>query len=151
MKWNSKQWLYALCVPVVLFAVTCVPASAQSLYDGVVVTLPYTVSVGATTLQPGEYVMRRLEQSPLVVIYGDQDGKYQGLAWFSIDAGFVRATRSEVALLHTGDRYVLDSISIRGESESILFLPARPQHRRAKERALASNYVTLPIRPALAR
>ncbi len=58
------------------------PSNAQGpLYDKVIVNLPYAVTVGDRTLQPGDYVIRQLPSpggaSRVLLIYSDNGMKFE--------------------------------------------------------------------------
>src|ERR1035441_7078234 len=101
---NLKMMLYAVSVPVVFMAATCIRADAQGLYSGLTVNLPYTVSVGKVNLQPGEYLIQRMNDSPMLAIYGDHGRTFETLAWIS-PIQITPSSDSAVVLLHDGDRY----------------------------------------------
>jgi hypothetical protein len=139
MKLNLKMMLYAVSVPVVFMAATCIRADAQGLYSGLTVNLPYTVSVGKLNLQPGEYLIQRRTDSPFLAIYGDHGRKFETLAWFS-RIQITPSSDSAVVLLHDGDRYTLDSIRIQGEGEGYSVTPAG---RQKADKTEALSHVTL--------
>jgi hypothetical protein len=143
MKLNVTMMLYAVSVPVVFMAATCIRAEAQGLYTGLTVNLPYTVSVGKLNLQPGEYQIERMNDLPFLAIYGDHGRTFETLAWIS-RIPITPSSDSAVVLLRNGDRYTLDSIRVQGEDEGFRVTPAGRQKAYNTE---ASNYVTLHAKP----
>src|ERR1700729_1125593 len=57
------------------------PVQAQPLWDRVDVNLPYSVTIGDKTLQPGSYVIQKLDSpsggSQVLLIYGDNGMKFE--------------------------------------------------------------------------
>ena len=66
-------------------AATSVGANAQGpMYDKVLVDLPYSVTINNTTLQPGHYVIRQMDDmgtnSRVLMIFGDNGMKLKATA-----------------------------------------------------------------------
>ena len=58
-----------------------ITAQAQPLWDRVDVNLPYSVTIGERTLQPGQYIIQQLPSqsggSQVLLIYGDNGMKFE--------------------------------------------------------------------------
>jgi hypothetical protein len=92
---------------------------AQPLWDRVDVNLPYSVTIGDKTLQPGNYVIQQLDDpsggSQVLLIYGDNGMKFQTSA-LTIPA-LQNRTQSDtrVILHHIGNDYYFDKVWIQGK------------------------------------
>jgi hypothetical protein len=125
------------------------PIYAQGpLYDSVRVNLPYTVTVGNTTLQPGEYYIHENTtpgKSYVLAIFAD-NGKRE----FETQAMTIRAYKVDtpddttVILHHYGNDYYFDRIWIQGKNYGYEFpLPANVKERereRMQAVCLAATY-----------
>ena len=86
------------------------------LYDRVDVNLPYTVTMGDKTLQPGNYVIQQLRStsggSRVLLIYADNGMKFETSAMTipALDINTARDTK--VMLHHLGNDYYLDRKSV---------------------------------------
>jgi hypothetical protein len=106
---------------------------AQPLYDRVNVNLPYTVTIGEKTLQPGEYVIQQLPSQgndKIVLIYSDNGMKFQtsAMAIPALDPNTARDTKLELHQL--GNDYYLQKIWIQGKDYGYEFpLPDRVKSR----------------------
>jgi hypothetical protein len=107
---------------------------AQPLYDRVNVNLPYTVTIGDHTLQPGDYVIQQLPSeagnSRVVLIYSDNGMKFRTSAMSipALDPNTARDTK--LVLHHFGTDYYLDKIWVQGKDYGYEFpLPDRVKSR----------------------
>ena len=115
------------------------PANAQGpMWDRVNVNLPYTVTVGERTLQPGEYVIQQLRDtgggSRILLIYSDNGMKFETSAMTipALDTNTARDTK--VVLHHFGNDYYMDKVWIQGKDYGYEFpVPDRIKSRE-KER-----------------
>jgi hypothetical protein len=92
---------------------------AQPLWDRVDVNLPYSVTIGDKTLQPGNYIIQQLDDpsggSQVLLIYGDNGMKFQTSA-LTIPALQNRTQpETRVVLHHVGDDYFFDKVWIQGK------------------------------------
>jgi len=121
---------------------------AQPLYDRVNVNLPYTVTIGDHTLQPGDYVIQQLPSesgnSRVVLIYSDNGMKFRTSAMSipALDPNTARNT--QLVLHHFGNDYYLDKIWIQGKDYGYEFpLPDRVKSREkemSEPVSVAANY-----------
>jgi hypothetical protein len=121
---------------------------AQPLYDRVNVNLPYTVTIGDHTLQPGDYVIQQLPSesgnSRVVLIYSDNGMKFRTSAMSipALDPNTARNT--QLVLHHLGNDYYLDKIWIQGKDYGYEFpLPDRVKSREkemSEPVSVAANY-----------
>jgi len=129
------------------------PSNAQGpLYDKVLVTLPYSVTIGNRTLQPGDYVIRQLDSpggaSRVLLIYSDRGMKFETSA-MTIPALDNRTPEdTKVMLHHFGPDYYFDKIWIQGKNYGYEFpLPdsvkAR-QRERMQPMSVAARYESVP-------
>jgi hypothetical protein len=124
----------------------------QTLYDRVDVNLPYTVTIGNQTLQPGQYVIQQLRSasgdSRVLLIYSDNGMKFQtsSLTIPTLDPNTARTTR--VILHHFGNDYYFDRIWIQGKDYGYEFpLPNSVKSREQEEMqpvSVAATYTATP-------
>lgn len=127
------------------------PSKAQGpLYDRVNVNLPYSVTVGDRTLQPGDYVIQQLRDqsgnSRVLLIYSDNGMKFETSAMTipALDQNTPENTR--VILHHFGNDYYFDKIWIQGKDYGYEFpvpdsVKAR-QNERMQPVSVAATYST---------
>jgi hypothetical protein len=129
------------------------PSKAQGpLYDRVNVNLPYSVTVGDRTLQPGDYVIQQLRDqsgsSRVLLIYSDNGMKFETSAMTipALDQNTPENTR--VILHHFGNDYYFDKIWIQGKDYGYEFPVPDSVKAREKERlqpvSVAATYSTVP-------
>jgi hypothetical protein len=92
---------------------------AQPLWDRVDVNLPYSVTIGDKTLQPGKYIIQQLNDpsggSQVLLIYGDNGMKFETSA-LTIPALQNRTQPdTRVILHHIGGDYYFDKVWIQGK------------------------------------
>lgn len=117
------------------------PIQAQPLYDRVNVNLPYTVTIGDKTLQPGEYTIQQLQttggDNRIVLIYGNNGMKFETSA-MAIPALDPNTARDTKLILHqVGSDYYLDKIWIQGKDYGYEFPLPNSVKSREKEMAQA--------------
>jgi hypothetical protein len=132
---------------------TWTPSNAQGpLYDRVNVNLPYSVTIGERTLQPGDYVIQQLRDSGggsrVLLIYSDKGMKFETSA-MTIPALDNRTPEdTKVVLHHVGNDYYFDKVWIQGKDYGYQFpLPDAVKSRereRAEPLSVAANYSTVP-------
>ena len=96
-----------------------IAAQAQPLWDRVDVNLPYSVTIGDRTLQPGQYVIQQLPSqsggSQVLLIYGGNGMKFETSA-MTIPALQNRTQPdTRVLLHHIGENYYFDKVWIQGK------------------------------------
>jgi hypothetical protein len=136
---------------VALGLATWTPSNAQGpLYDRVNVNLPYSVTIGERTLQPGDYVIQQLRDmgggSRVLLIYSDNGMKFETSA-MTIPALDNRTPEdTKVVLHHFGNDYYFDKIWIQGKDYGYEFpLPDAVKSRdreRAQPLSVAATYST---------
>src|SRR4051812_19882852 len=128
------------------------PSKAQGpLYDRVNVNLPYSVTIGDRTLQPGDYVIQQLRDqgggSRVLLIYSDSGMKFETSAMTipALDQNTPESTK--VVLHHFGNDYYFDKVWIQGKDYGYEF--PLPDSVKARERermqpiSVAANYSTV--------
>jgi hypothetical protein len=129
------------------------PSKAQGpLWDVVHVNLPYTVTVGDRTLQPGEYTIQQMRDpgagSRVLLIYSDNGMKFETSAMTipTLDPDTARDTK--VVLHHFGPDYYFDKIWIQGKNYGYEFPLPNSVKARQKEMmepvSVAATYSTMP-------
>ncbi len=115
------------------------PSIAQGpMYDRVQVNLPYTVTVGDKTLQPGDYVIQQLRSitsaNRILLIYSDNGMKFETSAMTipALDNNTPDSTK--VVLDHYGPDYYIDKIWIQGKDYGYEFPVPASVKAREKER-----------------
>jgi hypothetical protein len=128
------------------------PSRAQGpMYDRVNVDLPYSVTIGDRTLQPGQYViqqLRNLNNSRVLLIYSDNGMKFETTA-ITIPALDTKTPEdTKVVLHHFGPDYYFDKIWIQGKNYGYEFPLPDSVKNRERERlepiSVAANYSTVP-------
>jgi hypothetical protein len=133
------------------------PGKAQGpLYDRVQVNLPYTVTIGERTLQPGDYIIQQLRDtggnSRILLIYSDSGMKFETSAMTipALDINTARDTK--VVLHHFGPDYYFDKIWIQGKDYGYEFPLPNSVKARERERmepvSVAANYQATPTTEA---
>ncbi len=113
------------------------PVQAQPLWDRVDVNLPYSVTIGDRTLQPGSYVIQQLDSpsggSQVLLIYGDNGMKFETSA-LTIPALENRTQPdTRVILHHIGGDYYFDKVWIQGKDYGYEFPLPNSVKMREKE------------------
>jgi hypothetical protein len=113
------------------------PVQAQPLWDRVDVNLPYSVTIGDKTLQPGSYVIQQLDSpsggSQVLLIYGDNGMKFETSA-LTIPALQNRTQPdTRVILHHIGGDYYFDKVWIQGKDYGYEFPLPNSVKMREKE------------------
>jgi len=132
--------------------ITPAKVQAQPLFDRVDVNLPYTVTIGNKTLQPGSYVIQQLESasgdSRVLLIYGDNGMKFEtsALTIPTLDPNTARETK--VILHHFGNDYYFDKVWIQGKDYGYEFpLPNSVKQRENEAMqpvTVAATYSSVP-------
>jgi hypothetical protein len=120
-------------------AATSIGAKAQGpLYDKVLVDLPYAVTINNTTLQPGHYVIRQMDDmgtnSRVLMIFGDNGMKLKATAITIAALDNNTPEKTEVTLHHYGNDYYFDKVWIQGKNYGYEFpLPPSVKSRRNEQ------------------
>src|SRR3982751_4817057 len=128
------------------------PSNAQGpMYDRVNVTLPYSVTIGDRTLQPGDYVIQQLRDqgggSRVLLIYSDNGMKFETSAMTipALDQNTPESTK--VVLHHFGNDYYFDKVWIQGKDYGYEFPVPDSVKARERERmqpiSVAATYSTV--------
>ncbi len=128
------------------------------MYDTVNVNLPYTVTVGEKTLQPGEYKIQQLQDlgggSRILLIYSDSGMKFETNAMTIPALENKTPDDTKVMLHHFGNDYYFDKIWIQGKDYGYEFPLPKGLKEREKERQEAATvkatYVANPTTTAKA-
>jgi cell division septation protein DedD len=127
------------------------PSKAQGpLYDRVNVNLPYAVTVGNRTLQPGDYVIQQLRDqsgnSRVLLIYSDNGMKFETSAMTIPALDNNTPENTKVILNHFGNDYYFDKIWIQGKDYGYEFPVPDSVKSRQNERmepvSVAATYST---------
>jgi hypothetical protein len=119
-------------------------ARAQGpLNDIVTVNLPFTVTIGDRTLQPGDYYIRELPgsgKSYVLSIYSDDGMKFETSVMTIPTVSLATPDDTKIVLHHYGNDYYFDKIWIQGKNYGYEF----PLPNSVKQRELeAMQPVTL--------
>lgn len=125
---------------------------AQPMFDRVDVNLPYSVTIGDKTLQPGNYIIQQLDSqsggSQVLLIYGDNGMKFETSA-LTIPALQNRTQPdTRVILHHIGSDYYFDKVWVQGKDYGYEFpLPNSVKQRETEAMApvsVAANASSVP-------
>jgi hypothetical protein len=128
------------------------PSKAQGpMYDRVNVTLPYSVTIGERTLQPGDYVIQQLRDqgggSRVLLIYSDNGMKFETSAMTIPALDQNTPEHTSVILHHFGNDYYFDKVWIQGKDYGYEFPVPDSVKAREKERmqpiSVAATYSTV--------
>lgn len=130
----------ALAIGVAAFTIG---SQAQGpLWDKVIVNLPYSVTVGDRTIEPGEYAIRQLPSpggaSRVLLIYKD-DFKFETSAMTIPTLDNNTPEDTKVVLHHIGNDYYFDKIWIQGKNYGYEFILPDAVKARERERMQAIN------------
>lgn len=146
---KNRNTAIALSVIALGVAAWVRPGMAQGpLWDRVNVTLPYSVTVGEKTLQPGDYVIQQLSSnsgsSRVLLIYSNQGMKFETSAMTIPALDNKTQEDTKVILHHYGPDYYFDRIWIQGKDYGYEFpLPGGVKAReteRSEPVAVAATY-----------
>jgi len=116
------------------------PGKAQGpLYDRVNVNLPYSVTIGDRTLQPGDYVIQQLRDagsnSRVLLIYSDKGMRFETSAMTIPTLDLKTPEDTKVMLHHFGSDYYFDKVWIQGKNYGYEFPVPDSVKARERERA----------------
>jgi len=128
------------------------PIKAQGpLYDTVYVNLPYSVTIGDKTLQPGDYTIKELpsqDKSRVLLIYSDNGMKFETSAMTIPAYDPQTLENTKVVLHHFGPDYYFDKVWIQGKNYGYEFPLPDNVKSREKERmqtvSVAARYEATP-------
>jgi len=125
------------CNLVVSLGFFALSALAQGpMYDKVMVTLPYAVTINGTVLQPGDYVIRQHEDpagSRVLHFFTDQGMKLETTAMAIPTLDNRTPEHTKLILDHVGDNYYLHKIWVQGKNYGYEFPLPRDIQRREQE------------------
>ena len=139
-----------------VIAVTPVHGQGPS-FDRVDVNLPYTVTLGNATLQPGDYTIKELpsqDGSRVLVIYSDSGLKYETTVNAIPAEKNQPPDNTRVVLHHYGPDYYFDKIWVAGKNYGYEFpVPANIKERQREREAPVSVAATYqaPAEPVAAQ
>ena len=121
------------------------------MYDRVNVNLPYTVTIGDRTLQPGDYVIQQLRDqgggSRVLLIYSDNGMKFETSAMTIPALDQNTPENTKVILHHFGNDYYFDKVWIQGKDYGYEFPVPDSVKARERERmqpvSVAATYSTV--------
>jgi len=120
-------------------AIASIGANAQGpLYDKVLVDLPYSVTVNNTTLQPGHYVIRQMDDggtgSRVLMIFSNNGMKLRTTSLTIPAMKIDTPEKTSVVLHHFGNDYYFDKVWIQGKNYGYEFpLPPAVKARQREE------------------
>ena len=106
------------------------------MYDKVMVTLPYAVTINGTVLQPGDYVIRQHEDpagSRVLHFFTDDGMKLETTAMAIPTLDNRTPEHTKLILDHVGDNYYLHKIWVQGKNYGYEFPLPRDLQRREQE------------------
>jgi hypothetical protein len=108
------------------------------LYDKVIVDLPYKVTINDTTLEPGHYIIRQLDDpgggSRVLQIFSDDGMKLRATAMTIPTLDNNTPENTKLILHHYGDDYYFDKIWIQGKNYGYEFPLPNAVKSRMRER-----------------
>jgi hypothetical protein len=119
----------------------------QPMYDRINVNLPYTVTVGDKTLQPGDYTIQQLRSEGgarrVLLVYSDNGMKFETSAMTIPALDINTARETKLILNHVGDGYYINKIWVQGKDYGYeLPMPDSLKSRQSEKMA----EVTVPAR-----
>jgi hypothetical protein len=129
------------------------PARAQGpMYDRVDVNIPYTVTLGDTTLQPGDYIIKELPSQTkerVLLIYSQDGAKHEATVMTVPALKNQTPDNTTVSLHHYGPDYYFDKIWIAGKNYGYEFpVPANIKERQREREGPVSVAATYQSAPA---
>ncbi|MFN7997358.1 MAG: hypothetical protein U0Q18_27325 [Bryobacteraceae bacterium] len=150
---NLKRFAISTSVMAVALTASTIAGLAQGpMYDKVLVNLPYTVTVGDKTLQPGQYTIRELpstSKSYVLLIYSDNGMHFETSAMTIPTLDNQTPNDTSVVLHHFGPDYYFDKVWIQGKNYGYEFpLPNSIKERQREEMQPVSVAATYQSAPA---
>jgi hypothetical protein len=131
---KTQNLMFGASVLALGLATLAMPARAQGpMYDTVYVNLPYSITIGDKTLQPGDYVIQELQtqnKSRVLDMYSNHGRTFETSAITIPAYKVVPPDSTSVVLHHFGNDYYFDKVWIEGKNYGYEF----PLPNRVKER-----------------
>jgi hypothetical protein len=147
-----KNLIYSAAALAIGVAAFNIGSQAQGpLWDKVIVNLPYAVTVGEKTIEPGEYSIKQLSspggaQRVLLIYKDDVEFETSAMTIPTLDQNTPEDTK--VVLHHIGSDYYFDKIWIQGKNYGYEFILPDAVKARQRERmepvSVAARYETVP-------
>jgi hypothetical protein len=127
------------------FLVVSVGVAQGPLYDKIIVTLPYPMTVNGTTLQPGDYEIRQHESaaggSRILHFYSDGGMKLETTAMAIPTLDNKTPEETKLVLDHIGSNYYLNKVWVQGKNYGYEFPIPEEVRRRENERNTSASVV----------
>jgi hypothetical protein len=123
----------------------------QPLYDRIHVTIPYTITLGEKTLQPGDYTIQQLPDngggSRVLLFYTDNGMKFETSAMTipALDPNTARDTK--LVLNHVGEDYYISKIWVQGKDYGYE-LPIPDRLKLRENEKMTQSTVTAQYQPS---
>jgi hypothetical protein len=147
-----KNLIYSAAALAIGVAAFNMGSQAQGpLWDKVMVNLPYAVTVGDRTIEPGEYSIKQLSspggaQRVLLIYKDDMEFETSAMTIPTLDQNTPEDTK--VVLHHIGNDYYFDKIWIQGKNYGYEFILPDAVKARQRERmepvSVAARYESVP-------
>jgi len=157
---KTRNFTFAASALVLGLATLVAPSTiqAQPMFDRVDVTLPYSVTIGDKTLQPGNYIIQQLDSqsggSQVLLIYGDNGMKFETSTLTIPSLQNRTQPDTRVILHHIGNDYYFDKVWVQGKDYGYEFpLPDSVKQREKEAMApvsVAANASSVPAATAQA-
>jgi hypothetical protein len=155
---TGKQFATAASTFVLGLGLWLTPGQAQGpMYDRVDVNLPYAVTLGDTTLQPGDYTIKELpsqNKERVLLIYSDKGVKHEATVMTIPAYQNQTPDDTKVVLHHYGPDYYFDKIWVTGKNYGYEFPVPDSVKARQREReqpvSVAASYQAPPTQTAAA-
>lgn len=155
---TGKQFATAASTFVLGLGLWLTPSRAQGpMNDRVDVNLPYSVTLGDTTLQPGDYTIKELpsqNKERVLLIYSDKGLKHEATVMTIPAYKNQTPDDTKVILHHYGPDYYFDKIWITGKNYGYEFPVPDNVKARQREReqpvSVAASYQPPPTQTAAA-
>jgi hypothetical protein len=152
---KTSNFAFAASTLALGLATLVTPARAQGpLYDTVYVNLPYSVTIGDKTLQPGDYVIKELpsqDKSRVLLIYSNHGMTFETSAMTIPAYKVLTPDSSSVVLHHFSNDYYFDKVWIQGKNYGYEFPLPNSVKQRQKEAlapiSVAARYEQTPAPP----
>ena len=140
-----KRFFYILLAVVVLVGVIATSAQAQSTSSPrIVANIPFTFSVGKTSLPAGKYTITVLNPTSdrRILQIRSTNGRSSAMILTSGVIGDV-AENSKLVFERDGDRYVFTQAQMAGDSTSLAAMRAKPAVKHSMATAKKKSLVVI--------
>ncbi|MBV8730190.1 MAG: hypothetical protein JO336_10305 [Acidobacteriia bacterium] len=149
---QKSNFAFAASAVALGLATLVTPVRAQGpMYDTVYVNLPYSVTIGNKTLQPGDYVIKELpsqDKSRVLTIYSNHGMTFETSAMTIAAYKVNTPDDTTVSLHHFANDYYFDKVFIQGKNYGYEFPLPNSVKQREKERlapvSVAARYESTP-------